>query len=57
MTGILFIQVSKEKDGRIVDGKCFALTASHKRSVAAVDPNVDICAYFEVCFVNKNFIV
>ncbi|GBM44428.1 General transcription and DNA repair factor IIH helicase subunit XPD [Araneus ventricosus] len=40
-------QVSKEKDGRIVDGKCFALTASHKRAMAAVDPNVDICAYFE----------
>lgn len=40
-------QVSKEKDGRIVDGKCFALTASHKRSMAVVDPNVDICAFFE----------
>ncbi|GIY11262.1 general transcription and DNA repair factor IIH helicase subunit XPD, partial [Caerostris extrusa] len=47
-------EVSKEKDGRIVDGRCFALTASHKRSMAAVDPSVDICAYFEVSFFEKH---
>lgn len=39
--------VSKERDGRVVDGKCYAITASHKRELAKKDPSVDICSYFE----------
>lgn len=40
-------KVSKERDGRVVDSMCYSLTASHKRTQHEVDPNVDICAYFE----------
>lgn len=39
--------VSKERDGKVVDGKCYAITASHKREMAKSDPEVEICSFFE----------
>ena len=40
--------VSKEKDGKVVDGKCFSLTASHKRSIAKSEQNPsNMCSFFE----------
>ena len=44
--------VSKEKDGKAVDGKCFSMTASHKRTIARSNPSGDIedinvCSFFE----------
>lgn len=41
-------QVSVEKEGRIVDGRCFSLTASYKRQMHQQDPDsVDVCSYYE----------
>ncbi|XP_076318651.1 general transcription and DNA repair factor IIH helicase subunit Xpd isoform X3 [Tachypleus tridentatus] len=40
-------QVSKERDGKVVDGRCYSLTASYKRSKARVDSSVNSCSFFE----------
>ncbi|XP_013777014.1 TFIIH basal transcription factor complex helicase XPD subunit-like [Limulus polyphemus] len=40
-------QVSKERNGKVVDGRCYSLTASYKRSKARVDPSVSSCSFFE----------
>lgn len=40
-------QVSKEKDGKIVDGRCHSLTAPYIRDRHAVDPEVPVCNYYE----------
>lgn len=40
-------QVSKEHDGKIVDSRCYSLTASHKRLAHKHDPSVEICSFYE----------
>ncbi|RWS22840.1 TFIIH basal transcription factor complex helicase XPD subunit-like protein [Leptotrombidium deliense] len=41
-------QVSKERDGRVVDGKCFSLTASHRRLQHQQNENdVECCSFYE----------
>ncbi|KAK9508669.1 hypothetical protein O3M35_006172 [Rhynocoris fuscipes] len=40
-------QVSKERDGKIVDGRCHGLTASFIRERNKTDKNVPICTYYE----------
>lgn len=40
-------EVSKERDGRIVDGYCYSLTASHKRELHKKNPSSKICVYYE----------
>ncbi|KAH9368465.1 hypothetical protein HPB48_012605 [Haemaphysalis longicornis] len=40
-------QVSLERDGRVVDGRCFSLTASYRRA-QATDPDTQCCSFFEV---------
>ncbi|RWS13277.1 TFIIH basal transcription factor complex helicase XPD subunit-like protein [Dinothrombium tinctorium] len=41
-------QVSKERDGRIVDGKCYSLTASHRRMLHEENPDeVPNCSFYE----------
>lgn len=40
-------EVSKERDGKIVDAKCYGMTASYVRDRAATDDSVPICQYFE----------
>lgn len=47
LTFVLVIQVSKEKDGKIVDGRCHSLTAAHIRERHAFDNEVPVCSYFE----------
>ncbi|CAL8110123.1 unnamed protein product [Orchesella dallaii] len=39
--------VSKEKEGKIVDGRCQSLTASHIRARHLKDESVPVCTYFE----------
>lgn len=39
-------QVSLERDGRVVDGRCFSLTASYRRA-QATDPATQCCSFFE----------
>jgi DNA excision repair protein ERCC-2 len=31
--------ISREKDGKVIDGKCYSLTASHKRAIAKTELN------------------
>lgn len=40
-------EVSKEKDGKIVDGRCHSLTAPHIRDRHLSDNSVPICSYYE----------
>lgn len=40
-------QVSTQKEGKIVDGKCHALTASYVRDRHNYDDTVPICQYYE----------
>lgn len=39
--------VSKEREGKAVDGKCYGLTASYVRERHAVDDTTPICQYYE----------
>ncbi|KAG8234636.1 hypothetical protein J437_LFUL014212 [Ladona fulva] len=41
-------EVSKEREGRLVDGRCHSLTASHVRERHRINPSsVPICTYYE----------
>uniref|UniRef100_T1GBR3 DNA 5'-3' helicase n=1 Tax=Megaselia scalaris TaxID=36166 RepID=T1GBR3_MEGSC len=40
-------EVSKEREGKSVDGKCFGLTASYIRDKHEVDPEIPVCQYYE----------
>ncbi|XP_026480041.1 general transcription and DNA repair factor IIH helicase subunit XPD-like [Ctenocephalides felis] len=40
-------EVSKEREGKIVDGRCHSLTASYVRDRHNVDENTPICDYYE----------
>lgn len=40
-------EVSKERDGKVVDGHCYSLTASHKRAQHKADPSSPVCVYYE----------
>ncbi|KAF6199305.1 hypothetical protein GE061_007331 [Apolygus lucorum] len=40
-------QVSKEREGKIVDGRCHSLTASYIRERAAANREIPICTYYE----------
>jgi len=40
-------EVSKERDGKIVDGYCYSMTASHKRALHKADPSSKVCIYYE----------
>uniref|UniRef100_A0A1A9WIP7 General transcription and DNA repair factor IIH helicase subunit XPD n=1 Tax=Glossina brevipalpis TaxID=37001 RepID=A0A1A9WIP7_9MUSC len=40
-------EVSKEREGKAVDGKCYGLTASYVRERHEVDPDTPICQYYE----------
>lgn len=40
-------EVSKERDGKVVDGRCFGLTAGHVRERAKSDDTVPVCQYYE----------
>ncbi|KAJ4436082.1 hypothetical protein ANN_18709 [Periplaneta americana] len=42
-----YIQVSKERDGKIVDGRCHSLTASYVRERHNYDDSVPICSFYE----------
>lgn len=39
--------VSKEREGKAVDGKCYGLTASYVRDKHELDPEVPVCQYYE----------
>lgn len=43
----LFPQVSKERDGKIVDGRCHSLTASYIRDRHNYDDTVPVCSFYE----------
>ena len=41
-------RISKEKDGKIIDGKCYSLTASYKRTLAkSSGGDIEDCVFFE----------
>ncbi|XP_075213318.1 general transcription and DNA repair factor IIH helicase subunit Xpd [Lycorma delicatula] len=40
-------QVSKERDGKIVDGRCHSLTASYVRERHEHDDSIPICSFYE----------
>ncbi|XP_034234805.1 general transcription and DNA repair factor IIH helicase subunit XPD [Thrips palmi] len=40
-------QVSKERDGKVVDGRCHTLTASYVRERHKSDDSVPVCSFFE----------
>lgn len=40
-------EVSRERDGRVVDGYCYSLTASYKRALHKKDPSSKVCVYYE----------
>lgn len=39
--------VSKEREGKLVDARCYGLTASHVRDRHAVDEGTAVCTYYE----------
>lgn len=39
--------VSKERDGKMVDAKCFGLTAGHVREHNRLDDSIEVCQYYE----------
>ena len=50
-----FLQVSAEREGKKVDGKCLSLTASYVRLKHKEDNTVPVCALYEVHVVVKLF--
>lgn len=40
-------EVSGERDGKVVDAKCHALTAPHVRERHSDDPSVPVCSFYE----------
>lgn len=46
-------EVSKERIGKVVDGKCLNLTASFVRAKRVNDPDVPCCNFFEVSSVYR----
>lgn len=40
-------EVSREKDGKVVDAKCYGMTASYVRERQQYDENTPVCQYFE----------
>jgi DNA excision repair protein ERCC-2 len=40
-------EVSQERDGKTVDGKCHNLTATHIRVRAKKDPSIPVCSFYE----------
>lgn len=40
-------EVSKEREGKVVDGRCHSLTASYVRERHQYDENVPLCSYYE----------
>lgn len=40
-------EVSKEREGKAVDGKCYSLTASYIRERHQMDDSVPVCQYYE----------
>ena len=42
------MQLSSERDGKVVDAKCHTMTASHIRSEHKHDSSVPVCSYYEV---------
>nr|CAD7442504.1 unnamed protein product [Timema bartmani] len=40
-------QVSKEREGKVVDGRCHSLTASYIREKHRVDEDVPVCSFYE----------
>lgn len=40
-------EVSKEREGKTVDGKCYGLTASYVREHHQMDDTVPVCQYYE----------
>ncbi|CAG0898524.1 unnamed protein product [Cyprideis torosa] len=40
-------QVSKEREGKVVDSRCFSLTASHIRAKRQENPNLPVCSFYE----------
>lgn len=40
-------EVSMERDGRVVDGYCYSMTASYKRALHKKDPSSKVCVYYE----------
>lgn len=43
-------QVSQQRSGKAVDGRCQDLTASFKRARRVNDKSIDCCDFFEVSF-------
>lgn len=43
-------QVSSNRMGKIVDGKCLSLTASFVRAKRQADPSIPSCEFYEVSF-------
>lgn len=43
----MLVQVSTAKEGKIVDGKCHALTASYIRERHQYDDTTPVCQYYE----------
>ena len=44
----LDMKVGQERDGRIVDSKCYSMTVSHVRERRQTDESVETCSFFEV---------
>lgn len=40
-------EVSRERDGKVVDGKCYSLTASYRRAATGGDSSQPVCEFFE----------
>ncbi|EDV23730.1 uncharacterized protein TRIADDRAFT_50379 [Trichoplax adhaerens] len=40
-------EISKERDGKVVDGRCLGLTASYVRRNHQQDRSVEVCSFFE----------
>lgn len=40
-------EVSKEREGKAVDGKCYGLTAGHVRERHRMDDTVPVCQWYE----------
>lgn len=40
-------EVSKEREGKTVDGKCYGLTAGHVRERHRIDDTVPVCQFYE----------
>ncbi|CAG0887361.1 unnamed protein product, partial [Darwinula stevensoni] len=40
-------EVSKERDGKVVDGRCHSMTASYVRAKQKDDENIALCSFYE----------